>query len=144
MSKLNFRPAIGAYELFAIAQDAYGGSPWTSAAFEKDLNSRLTHYLVLTHDDEPIGFVAGTLVIDELSVSNVAIKTAFQKQGLGQKMLYEWFKRFDPHTRVLLEVRASNSAAKHVYEKLGFNVYHERKDYYQNPREDAVLMDYYI
>ncbi|SUP52588.1 ribosomal-protein-alanine N-acetyltransferase [Weissella viridescens] len=85
MTKLNFRPAIGADELFAIAQDAYGGSPWTSAAFEKDLNSRLTHYLVLTHDDEPIGFVAGTLVIDELSVSNVAIKTAFQKQGLGQK-----------------------------------------------------------
>ncbi|RRG18591.1 ribosomal-protein-alanine N-acetyltransferase [Weissella viridescens] len=144
MSNLNFRPATGADELFAIAQDAYGGSPWTSAAFERDLNSRLTHYLVLTRDDEPIGFVGGTLVIDELSVSNVAIKTAFQKQGLGQKLLLEWFTRFDPKTRVLLEVRASNGAAKHVYEKLGFNVYHERKDYYQNPREDAFLMDYYI
>lgn len=144
MTKMDFRPATDATELFELAQDANGEAPWPIESFERDLNSRFTSYLVLALDAKPIGFVAGTLVIDELSVSNVAIGQAYQGRGYGQMLLKRWLDDFAPDTRVLLEVRASNIAARHVYENLGFHVYHMRKDYYHHPVEDAYLMDCYL
>ncbi|MBM7616786.1 ribosomal-protein-alanine N-acetyltransferase [Weissella uvarum] len=141
---MEFREPKDATELFEIAKDAYQEKPWPLESFERDLASRHTHYLVLEEHGEPVAFVGGTLIIDELSISNVAVKSAFQGRGLGQLLLMEWFNQFPPGTRILLEVRVSNEVAQHVYQKLGFNVYHRRKDYYHNPVEDALLMDYFL
>lgn len=139
-----YRRPKTAEEVFTLAQDAYGQSPWSLAMFKHDLASRLTDYLVADFHGQPLAFVGGTLVIDELSISNVAVSRAAQGQGLATNLLNQWLLSFPSQTRVLLEVRVSNIAAQRLYQKLGFNVYATRTAYYQRPREDAYMMDCYL
>ena len=65
-------------------------------------------------------------MMDELEVTNIAIHPDFQGQGLAKLLLTE-----------LLSV---NFAAQKCYEKFGFEIYHTRKNYYDKPLEDALLM----
>ncbi|AOT55746.1 ribosomal protein S18-alanine N-acetyltransferase [Weissella soli] len=139
--ELNYRETTTADEIYTIAKAAYKGSPWTKQLFKNDLRSRLVRYLVLEVDHEPAGFVGGTLVADELSISNVAIVPKFQGAHLGEKLLLKWFEQFEAGTRVLLEVRYGNQRAMRLYERMGFQVYNIREDYYRDPVEDAYLMD---
>lgn len=139
--KCQYRQPAGATEVFAIADAAYHGSPWSSEIFKHDLANEHANYLVLTIDDQAIGFVAGTLIIDELSISNVAILPAFQRQHYAEQLLGHWFNLFDSETRVLLEVRAQNKAAQKLYSKLGFQQIAIRQAYYQHPVDDALIME---
>lgn len=138
-----YREPVNALEIFQLADLSFGESPWTEQAFATDLANKWAHYAVLVDNDEPIGFVSGTLIADELSISHVAIIKARQGQGLGFTLLQEWLTRFPLNTRALLEVRSGNQAARQLYEKIGFKSYHVREGYYHNPTEDAVMMDYF-
>ncbi|MCM0598704.1 ribosomal protein S18-alanine N-acetyltransferase [Periweissella fabalis] len=139
--KYKYRQPVNANEVYNIADVAYHGSPWSSDVFHHDLANEHASYLVLTVDEQPIGFVAGTLIIDELSISNVAILPAFQRQHMAELLLKEWFSLFDDGIRVLLEVRAKNIAAQKLYIKLGFQEIAQRQSYYQHPIDDALIME---
>lgn len=136
-----YKAPTNAHQLYQIADLAYHNSPWSENVFEHDLLNKHSNYLVLFVDDKAVGFVGGTLIIDELSISNVAIIPSFQKNNLAFELMNEWFKKFKKTTRVLLEVRDSNFSAKKLYFKLGFKQIAVRKDYYQNPLEDALIME---
>lgn len=144
MLTVSYRSKTTAAELYELAKLAYQGSPWTKAIFEHDLKNNLTHYLIIEIDGQAIGFVGGTLVIDELSISNVAIIPTYQGQHLAEQLLMEWFSRFPKGTRAMLEVRYGNKRAHRLYERLGFDIYNIREDYYSQPKEDAYLMDLYL
>ena len=62
--------------------------------------------------------------------------------GIGTQLIQELLlrARTSGATSVLLEVRESNLAARRFYEKLGFSEQGRRKGYYQNPREDALIL----
>lgn len=139
--KCEYRQPKSATELYTLADAAYHGSPWSIDVFKHDLANEHASYLVLTIDKQPVGFVAGTLIIDELSISNVAVIPAYQRQNLGANMLQTWFKLYEKETRVLLEVRSQNIAAQHLYTKLGFQVIATRQAYYQHPVDDALIME---
>jgi ribosomal-protein-alanine N-acetyltransferase len=141
MTEYSYRAQTSVDEVYEIAKAAYKGSPWSRQTFEKDLQNKRVSYLVLEADGEPVGFVGGTLVIDELSISNVAIVPGYQGQHLAERLMREWFSRFDNGTRVLLEVRQGNARAIPLYERLGFSIFNIREDYYSDPVEDAYLMD---
>jgi ribosomal-protein-alanine N-acetyltransferase len=141
MNEYSFREQTSVDEVYAIAKAAYKGSPWSRQIFEKDLANKHVRYLIIEVAGEPVGFVGGTLIIDELSISNVAIMPGFQGQHLAERLMREWFSRFDDGTRVLLEVRQGNKRAIPLYERLGFTIYNIREDYYSDPVEDAYLMD---
>ena len=78
------------------------------------------------------------LVCGEAEITNVAVSDAYRRRGIGG-MLIEAILALDAE-RVLLDVRASNTAARGLYEKYGFQVDGIRKGFYAKPKEDAVLM----
>jgi len=94
--------------------------------------------------EQVAGFAITQIVLDEATLFNIAIDPAFQRQGLGRKLLEDVIEKLEQREIVTLwlEVRASNSKAIALYESLGFNEVSVRRNYYPaaQGREDAIMM----
>ena len=121
--------------------------PWTreqlSASFPDEHHAFL---LAVDSQDNVLGYVAMIYVLDEGSISNVAVDSRFRKQGIGDALLIAMLEnaRRLSLSFVTLEVRESNDAAISLYAKRGFVPVGKRKNYYEHPKEDAVLMSLYL
>ena len=126
-----------AEEILALLSDVYGVSPWNLEQIEADLKQANTEYFYLYEAQALIGFLALQDLAGELEITQLAVKKAYQGQGLANQLM-EFLS--DRPERIFLEVRASNQVARALYEKHGFLPVGQRKNYYQNPVEDAILM----
>ena len=126
-----------AEELLDLLSDVYGLSPWNLEQIEADLKQVNTEYFYLYEAQALIGFLALQDLAGELEITQLAVKKAYQGQGLANQLM-EFLA--DRPERIFLEVRASNQVARALYEKHGFLPVGQRKNYYQNPVEDAILM----
>ncbi|WEV60932.1 ribosomal protein S18-alanine N-acetyltransferase [Streptococcaceae bacterium ESL0729] len=115
----------------------YKISPWNLKQIESDLGQDESVYLLAYQEDRLIGFLAATELMGEIEITNIAIHPDFQGQGLSSKLLE---KLLDFEASFFLEVRKSNYVAQNLYKKFNFEPFHERKNYYKNPTEDAILM----
>ena len=88
--------------------------------------------------DEVTGFIEAQIIADEIHLYDVAVSPLHRREGIA-KALIEALAR-EPFTAILLEVRESNLAAQRLYETCGFSIDGVRKNYYQAPIEDAILM----
>ena len=122
------------YELLSLA---YEESPWTRAYILADINNENSDYFFLEEEGQIVGLLAISTIMDELEITNIAIHPDFQGQGLASFLLTE-VSTFSG--TLFLEVRKSNLTAQKCYEKFGFKIYHTRKNYYDKPIEDALLM----
>jgi ribosomal-protein-alanine N-acetyltransferase len=88
------------------------------------------------------GVFGGRVVLDELQIDNLAVLPALRRQGIGARLLRAALEtaRKKGAIRALLEVRANNAIAQNLYRKLRFEVVGTRRDYYQQPAEDALVM----
>ncbi len=117
--------------------------PWTSGNFRDALRSK---YLCKIYEGQGriLGYAVMMLAVDEAELLDIAIDEAQQRQGWGRKLLEEMLvlARRSDMRRVVLEVRASNTAAINLYRNAGFTDIGLRRDYYpaENGREDAILM----
>ena len=89
------------------------------------------------------GFLVARVVAGEAELLNMAVDAADRRKGLGSKLLAAAAKEAEARqaTRMYLEVRESNQAAISFYERHGFRKNGQRAGYYQNPTENAVLME---
>ena len=89
-----------------------------------------------------VGFVAFHCIIDEAELRNMAVDPAHQRQGVGRALLAEGRRRLLERSvrQIYLEVRASNIPAQRLYHSAGFGLRCRRKDYYNDPREDALVL----
>ena len=126
-----------AEELLDLLSDVYGLSPWNLEQIEADMKQANTEYFYLYDDQDLIGFLALQDLAGELEITQLAVKKAYQGQGLANQLM--GFLADRPEG-IFLEVRVSNQVAKALYEKHGFQPVGQRKNYYQNPVEDAILM----
>ena len=126
-----------AEEILALLSDVYGLSPWNLEQIEADMKHANTEYFYLYEAQALIGFFAIQDLAGELEITQLAVKKAYQGQGLANQLM--GFLADRPE-RIFLEVRASNQVARALYEKHGFLPVGQRKNYYQNPVEDAILM----
>ena len=126
-----------AEELLDLLSDVYGLSPWNLEQIEADLKQVNTEYFYLYEAQALIGFLAIQDLAGELEITQLAVKKAYQGQGLANQLM-EFLS--DRPERIFLEVRASNQVARALYEKHGFLPVGQRMNYYQNPVEDAILM----
>ena len=126
-----------AEELLDLLSDVYGLSPWNLEQIEADLKQVNTEYFYLYEAQALIGFLAIQDLAGELEITQLAVKKAYQGQGLANQLM-EFLA--DRPEGIFLEVRASNQVARALYEKHGFLPVGQRKNYYQNPVEDAILM----
>ncbi|MCI8478788.1 MAG: ribosomal protein S18-alanine N-acetyltransferase [Oscillospiraceae bacterium] len=117
-------------------------SPWSEALLSQALDNENASYIVAQSEDGTVlGYAGMQVILDEGYVDNIAVHPDYRRQGVAEALLGV-FERFGAvHLAFLtLEVRPSNTAAVSLYEKHGFELVGRRKNYYTNPREDALLM----
>jgi len=91
------------------------------------------------------GFViAGCALADEWEIENIAVGQEFQRSGLGTRLIKELQHMAESASvsRIHLEVRESNAAARAFYRRAGFIENGRRKTYYTAPEEDAILLSW--
>ena len=81
-------------------------------------------------------------MIDEVHIISIAVRRNFRRQGIGQLLLQKALQQSRTYkfNEVTLEVRKSNTAAKNLYAKYGFQLVGIRKGYYKDNFEDALVM----
>ncbi len=116
--------------------------PWTEKAFRELLDHDYCHYLVALADGRPVGCCGYTHICGEACIDNVVVDRQYRNQGICQAMLRELIAgaEADGVEAFTLEVRVSNAAAIHIYEKEGFCSVGIRPGFYEKPREDAMIM----
>ncbi|EGT5712954.1 ribosomal-protein-alanine N-acetyltransferase [Cronobacter dublinensis subsp. dublinensis] len=127
---------------FAIEQRAHA-FPWSEKTFASNQGERYLN-LRLDVDGVMAAFAITQVVLDEATLFNIAVDPAFQRRGLGRALLEHLIEALEQRDvlTLWLEVRASNYAARALYESLGFNEATVRRNYYPTPdgREDAIIM----
>ena len=138
---------LTADELFRLSNNSYPqGSPWSKKMFEEDRGDNYSGYGLVVKNGKKVGYIGYRQVFEEAEITNLAIVKEEQKQGLAAELVKKWLKKMkrEQVEVVFLEVRYSNQAAIKLYKKLGFQQMAVRKHYYQNPLEDAVILNYII
>lgn len=130
------------HQAFAIHQSVQY-QPWSKVVFEDCLTTPYQGW-ALFHNEQIVGYAILLIVLDEVTLMEIAISPALQGQGLGGYLLTDILRecqRQNMHS-CFLEVRVSNQKAISLYQSLGFKLLESRKDYYPtaNGREDALMM----
>lgn len=154
-------------EVMAIERASFA-SAWPQTAYEKELENRLARYLVAIDTgarprragpcrrlfralrrrpeapafERIVGFVGVWLMVDEAHIVTLAVSPESRRRGIGELLVLGALELAYAHGmgRVTLEVRASNEAARALYERCGFRRAGVRPRYYSDNNEDAVVM----
>jgi tRNA threonylcarbamoyl adenosine modification protein YeaZ/ribosomal-protein-alanine acetyltransferase len=128
-------------EVLAIEHTVFG-DPWPGRFFEDELGSPESVACAVRHRGKLVGYVLAWKRPEELHLGNFAVAAGHQRRGVGSFMV-QWLLQ-EAHRRgakcLTLEVRTSNFAAQELYRRFGFRALMVRKSYYQDNREDALVM----
>lgn len=118
-------------------------APWSRNMLAEELDNLLSAFLVALDESGKVAGYAGLQVIlDEGYITNVAVRPECRRQGIAGKLLQVFldFAQGNQLAFLTLEVRASNYDAIALYGSRGFRSVGRRKNYYEHPREDAIIM----
>ena len=120
--------------------------PWSKKSLEESLEKENSLFLVAVEDEKVIGYVGMEVIVDEGYIFNVAVSADYRRRGVGYALVrvLVTYSMKNSLCFITLEVRESNSAAISLYSKFGFIKAGERKNYYSDPTEAAVLMTKYF
>jgi len=123
-------------------EEATFSMPWPASAFEEMAKMENALYLVAEIKGRIAGCCGLTKILDEGNINNVVVAEAFRGEGVACMLLSELIRqgRELGIRAFTLEVRESNKAAVHVYEKLGFISEGIRPGFYDKPKENALIM----
>ena len=132
-------------DLFRIAEMERNifNDPWSVTSCRGALENPCV-YAVVAEDDDGIagyGFLMGTQ--DEAEILRIAVDPEKRRQHIGSELLDDMldYGADEGYVNIFLEVRVGNEAAIGLYESAGFEKIGMRADYYNNPREDALIME---
>ena len=117
--------------------------PWSRNMLAEELDNALSAFLVALDDEgSVVGYAGLQVVLDEGYITNVAVRPECRHQGVAGKLLQVFldFAAGNHLAFLTLEVRASNYDAIALYGGRGFRSVGRRKNYYEHPREDAIIM----
>lgn len=129
-------------QLAALERVCFPADPWSEATFRAALDDpRAAVLLAEGESGGLLGYAVLFTVLDEGNLDNIAVAPEHRRQGVADALLGEIVGFGREHLSTLtLEVRASNAPAIALYEKYGFAAVGRRKNYYTDPKEDAILM----
>ena len=125
-----------AQAIYEVMTDVYPVSPWTLEQIQADLSQDQTWYALAYDGAEVIGFLAVQENLFEAEVLQIAVKKAYRGQGIASDL----FATLPTDKEIFLEVRNSNQRAQAFYKKEKMAIIAERKSYYHDPVEDAIIM----
>ena len=116
--------------------------PWSENSIASELGNRLSVWLVALDEDKVVGYVGSQTVIDETDMMNIAVHPDYRNRGVATALIVELTQqlRMRGSKGLMLEVRESNSSAISLYDKHGFLQVGCRRNYYRNPRENALIL----
>jgi ribosomal-protein-alanine acetyltransferase len=128
-----------------IERDCFS-RPWTAEQLKSQMRDAQHEFIAAVSDGRVLGYVGLMYVLDEGYISNVAVHPDARRQGIGDTLIDALAaKAAELELAFLtLEVRESNAPAIALYAKHGFHPVGKRKNYYDAPKEDAVLMTCYL
>ncbi|MEB3205943.1 MAG: ribosomal protein S18-alanine N-acetyltransferase [Vampirovibrionales bacterium] len=134
-------------QIMPIESVSFGRQHWSDESFVNEMNNVIGRYYVLSHQIAPdtekiIGYAGIWLVLDEAHLTTIAVSPDYRGQSLGELLLvhtldYLMGRIIHSYT---LEVRSSNTGAQALYLKYGFEILGLRPKYYQDTKEDGLIM----
>jgi len=118
-------------------------TPWSRSMLSEELENDCSAFLAALSDEgELVGYAGVQVVMDEGYIMNVAVRPECRRNGIAEKLLRVFIDFAKAHALAFLtlEVRASNTPAILLYSKLGFRGDGRRRNYYEHPKEDAIIM----
>ncbi|MCH5304144.1 MAG: ribosomal protein S18-alanine N-acetyltransferase [Ruminococcus sp.] len=131
-------PKIAELEILSFSK------PWSEKSIKSSFQSPSCKFFVAKKEDI-VGYIGLSIAADEGYILNIAVHPDCRRQGIGKalvKFLVDYYK--ESLSFLTLEVRPSNTAAVNLYSSLGFEKVGERKNYYSNPVENALLLTKYF
>ena len=116
--------------------------PWSEGSIASELDNPLSLWLVAEQDGAVCGYVGSQTVLDETDMMNIAVHPDCRRQGIAAALIEELVSRLKERgSHILrLEVRESNTPAIALYNSMGFTQLGIRKNYYRNPKENALIL----
>lgn len=138
-----FRGEQDADEVAKLLEEAPEATLWSQTELRKIRELSEVTALVSIAGDRISGIVMGRKVADEAEILNLAVRREERRKGEGRRLVGKLLEGYqlEEVSRVFLEVREANEPAISFYERLGFNIIGRRKNYYQGPKEDALVME---
>lgn len=116
--------------------------PWTRDGIESELSNENARFFVAEYMGETAGYLGMHIVLDECYIANIAVREKFRRRGIANGLLQAGEDKAKEENCVFisLEVRVSNEKAVALYKKRGYNEVGERKNFYSEPTENALIM----
>ena len=126
----------------ALLEQECFADPWSQQSIASELHNPLSLWLVAQEGQTLLGYVGSQTCQDETDMMNIAVSPASRRQGVARALIEALVSALRQHgsKQLTLEVRASNGPARQLYESLGFLQVGLRKNYYRNPKEDALIL----
>ena len=121
--------------------------PWSKKMLAEELDNQCAAFLVAVEPEteKAVGYAGLLVVADEGYITNVAVDPSCRRQGVAAQLLqvFDNFAKGNHLAFLTLEVRPSNAAAIALYEGFGFREVGRRRNYYDQPKEDALILTKY-
>ncbi len=132
-------------EIAELEKDCFS-EPWSENSLGDELSNETARFYVLRDSENLLGYIGANNICNEVYITNIAVNEKYRSKGYGQKLVNHLIKQCETEKAffITLEVRKSNEKAIKLYEKCGFKLIGERKNFYSKPAEDALIYTYYI
>lgn len=127
--------------LSALDKACIGAEGWSAESFKSEVEKDNGIVIACYADMCIIGLISGYFAGDEADITSVAVDENYRRNGIAFRIIQE-FEKYLPEyiSEIFLEVRETNIPAISLYEKCGFEKLSVRKNFYDNPTENAVVM----
>lgn len=113
---------------------------WSLESFRSEAEKSSGYVLTALDEKQTVkGFLTASCILDTADLTAIAVSPESRKQGIAGMLLKTLFQKIGS-AEIFLEVRESNLPARNFYEKYNFQQVGIRKNFYQNPDENAILM----
>ncbi len=128
-------------DIVALGEKIFKNS-WNEQMVNTSIYGSYDEVLVAMAGDELVGYLIYTAPCEDCELLRIAVKDSYRRLGIGRSLIDEMVTRCADKDgeNIFLEVRESNETAISLYEKIGFAEISRRKEYYRDPKEDAVIM----
>lgn len=129
-------------EAIAALEKECFSDPWSVNAFLSEADNHLSLWLVAMDGDRLAGYVGSQSVLGWADMMNLAVAPDYRRRGIARELIIRLISclQAEKVSCLTLEVRVSNMPAISLYTQMGFAEVGRRKNYYHDPREDALIL----